>query len=316
MKKLILLLSGLLLLSGGIVYSQNTYNVVVFSEDGEPFFAFLNGIRQNDKPETNIRVTGLNSEALNVRIVFENKANPQLKQNFMLEPGFEHTINIKRNLKKVIKMRYFGKAPLNETIATDITNIPYHTTETPSKTEVATNSPNTTTVITTKTETTGNPDKGSVTINMGGINMNVNTDANPTETKSETITSTTVISGTGNTTGTSPKTETTGAPQVVPNQGCMGTTTATEFSKIKKSISGIAFSDTKMSTAKLATKNNCLSVEQVSEICKLFSMDEDRLMYAKYAYDYCSDKRNYYNVGSTFSFSTTIDELNRFLEKK
>lgn len=321
MKKITLLLF-VMVLFGGALLAQNTYNVVVFSEDGEPFFAFVNGIKQNDKPETNIRVTGLNSEVLNVRIVFENKANPQLKQNFMLEPGFEHTVTIKRNLKKVIKMRYFGKAPLSETVAGDVTTIPYHTTEntTPPITtkQESVNSSNTTTVITTKTETTGSPGNGngSVTINMGGINMNVNTGSNPIETKSETVTSTTVISGSSNTTGTPPKTESIGSQVVVPDQGCLGVTTATEFTKIKKSISSIAFSDTKMSTAKLATKNNCLSVEQISEICKLFSMDDDRLEYAKYAYNYCNDKRNYYNVGSSFSFSTTLEEFNHFLEKK
>ena len=37
-------------------YAQNTYNVVIFSEDGEPFFVYANGIRQNDKPETNVKI--------------------------------------------------------------------------------------------------------------------------------------------------------------------------------------------------------------------------------------------------------------------
>lgn len=75
------------------------------------------------------------------------------------------------------------------------------------------------------------------------------------------------------------------------------------------------FSDTKMSTAKVATKNACLSVKQVMEIAKLFSMDDDKLAYAKFAYDRCVDKANYYQVGEIFAFSTTTDELNKFLDK-
>jgi hypothetical protein len=75
------------------------------------------------------------------------------------------------------------------------------------------------------------------------------------------------------------------------------------------------FSDTKMSTAKVATKNSCLSVSQVKEICKLFSMDDDKLTYAKYAYDYCVDKANYYQVSEVFAFSSTTDEFNKFLEQ-
>ena len=90
---------------------------------------------------------------------------------------------------------------------------------------------------------------------------------------------------------------------------------AGSFTKMKESIEAKPFSDTKMSTAKVATKNNCLSVNQVKEIAKLFSMDEDKLTYAKFAYNYCIDKANYYQVGDVFSFSTTTDELNEFLSK-
>jgi hypothetical protein len=90
---------------------------------------------------------------------------------------------------------------------------------------------------------------------------------------------------------------------------------AANFDKMKQSVEAKPFSDTKMSTAKVATKNSCLSTNQIKEICSLFSMDEDKLTYAKYAYDYCVDKANYYQVGDIFSFSTTTDDFNEFLEK-
>ena len=45
-----------------------------------------------------------------------------------------------------------------------------------------------------------------------------------------------------------------------------------DFETMKKSVESKPFSDTKMSTAKIATKNNCLSVNQVKEISKLFSV--------------------------------------------
>ena len=44
-------------------------------------------------------------------------------------------------------------------------------------------------------------------------------------------------------------------------------------------------------------------------------MDEDKLTYAKFAYDSCVDKGNYYTVSELFSFSTTTYEFNEFLEK-
>jgi hypothetical protein len=84
---------------------------------------------------------------------------------------------------------------------------------------------------------------------------------------------------------------------------------------MKQSVESKPFSETKLSTAKVATKNNCLSVNQIKEICKLFSMDEDKLAYAKYAYEFCTEKGNYYQVSDVFSFSSSADELNAFLDK-
>ena len=44
-------------------------------------------------------------------------------------------------------------------------------------------------------------------------------------------------------------------------------------------------------------------------------MDDDKLTYAKYAYNNCLDKANYYQVSEIFSFSATTVELNKFLEQ-
>ena len=70
-----------------------------------------------------------------------------------------------------------------------------------------------------------------------------------------------------------------------------------------------------MSTAKVATSNACLSVSQIKTLTSLFTMDEDKLSYAKYAYDHCIDKANYYQVSEAFKFSSTTDELNAFLTR-
>ena len=43
-----------------IVIAQSTSNLVIFSEDGYKFFIILNGIRQNEVAQTNVKVMGLN----------------------------------------------------------------------------------------------------------------------------------------------------------------------------------------------------------------------------------------------------------------
>ena len=332
MKKSLLLFAAIILSGlGGI--AQN-YNLVIFSEDGDPFYAIVNGIRQNDKPETNVRITGLNSEALSIRVEFKDPALPKLKQSMMGEGGFEHTIRIKKSVKKELKLQYFGKVELAEAPKSGASTVAYHTSENtisenaePTHNSTGSNDNNHTTVTTTSTSTqvNSNPDNVSLNINMGGagINMNISgMDGNMNgveSTSSTTVTTKTTSSSSGvvsnNNQSASAKTTTKTQPVApVTKGGCSVAMTTTSFDQMKKSIADKPFSDTKMSTAKIATKNNCVSVSQVKQICALFSMDEEKLEYAKYAYDFCVDKGNYYQVSEAFSFSGTTDDFNKFLE--
>lgn len=350
MKKSMLLVAAILL-TGLAGFAQSTYNLVVFSEDGLPFYAIVNGIKQNDKPETNVKVTGLNSEVLNLRVEFTDPALPKLKQNMMPEIGFEHTINIKRNVKKVMKLQYFGKVALADAPKSNASTVAYHTSENSNtgssnayntsntsnqqiNTSTSVNDGGSNTSVssttTTTTRTNGNPDNVSVNINVGGAGINMNVGGLETQgtmqtTSSTTVTKTSSSSSSSSGTNTTPNKSTVksnpnpvndASTQPVSNYGCSTAMSSVNYDKMKKSVEDKPFSDTKMSTAKLATKNNCLSVSQIKGICALFNMDDEKLTYAKYAYDYCVDKGNYYQVSEAFTFSGTTDEFNSFLEGK
>ena len=45
-------------------------NVILFTENGEKFTAILNGLRQNEKPETNVKITDLNAEWYKLKVIF------------------------------------------------------------------------------------------------------------------------------------------------------------------------------------------------------------------------------------------------------
>lgn len=308
----------------------------------------MNGIRQNDKAESNVKVTGL-SPNISVRIEFEDKALPQIKQNMFLEGGLEHTAKIKRDLKKQVKLRYFGQTPITNS-NDGISTVAYHTTENPVQNNNANVNVNTnasgsgnvqnngnTTITTTTTTTTTKANTGTngnenvnVNINMGGvgINMNVNgmgagmdmSGGNMNSTTSTTVTTTSSSSSSSSNSSSTGeqsqgKTNTTQMSNTPVKAACTMAMSQASFDKMKQSVESKPFSETKMSTAKVATKNSCLSVNQVMSICKLFSMDEDKLTYAKFAYDYCVDKANYYQVSEVFSFSATTEEFNKFLEQ-
>jgi hypothetical protein len=339
MKKSIFLFASLILFGLNSI-AQETYNLIIFSEEGDGFYAFVNGVRQNDKPETNVKITGLTAEALSLRVEFENKAFPKLKQNMMGEPGFEHTVRIKTNTKKEQKLQYFGKVALADAPKSSASTVAYHSAENPiansgSQYNTAGEDLGNTTITTTSTSTTTKvnsnpPNDISLNINMGGagINMNVNgmdgTQGSHTSSSSTTVvtktssssSSSSSTSGGSLNSNTKTSTKTTASAQPAVTNTCKTAMNGVSFDKMKKSVEDKPFSDTKMSTAKLATKNACLSVAQIKDICTLFSMDEDKLTYAKYAYDYCIEKSNYYQVSEIFSFSATTDEFNKFLEAK
>ncbi len=327
MKTRLIFLSSFLLINL-LTFSQKV-NLVIFSEDGDKFFAFVNGIRQNDKAESNVKVTDVTPN-ISLRIEFEDKTLPQLKQSMALEPGFEHTAKIKRDMKKQLKLRYFGQVPLEEATTNNVPVVAYHTSENAvsdnynTSTQIGgTNTYTSTTTTTHVNNTNQNPNDVSININLGGagLNMNVNGLNNNTNSNIQTTTSTTVSSSSTSTYNEPRKinkpssSNQTQVEPVATVAGCKTAMSAANFDKMKQSVEAKPFSDTKMSTAKVATKNSCLSANQIKEICSLFSMDEDKLTYAKYAYDYCVDKANYYQVGDIFSFSTTTDDFNEFLEK-
>lgn len=321
MKKQILLLTGLLMLSIAAI-AQNEMNLVVFSEDGDLFYAYINGVRQNDSPQPNVKITGLTSPNLSLRIEFNDKALPQLKQNMALEMGYEHTAKIKRDMKKQLKLRYFGQTPLGSG-SSGLNTVAYHNTENPVYNvapEGSTESSTGGSTVTT-TQITGYSTAPSVNISMNGVGVNMNVSGmDPNSGNMTTVTSTTVTSSSSSSSASGQNNSHGGArhkkyPDPV-STDCRITMSAADFSNLKKSVESKPFSDTKMSTARVATKNACLSSAQISEICRLFNMDDDKLAYAKFAFDYCGDKANFYKVGEVFSFSSTNDELNKFLEEK
>ena len=48
----------------------------------------------------------------------------------------------------------------------------------------------------------------------------------------------------------------------------------------------------------------------------LFSFEDSKLQYAKYAYTYTFDLGNYYKVNDAFTFEMSIEELNEYISKQ
>ncbi len=90
-----------------------------------------------------------------------------------------------------------------------------------------------------------------------------------------------------------------------------------EFSLVKESVNKQSFNATKVTVAKqVISAKKCYTAQQIKEIMKLFSFEDSRIEIAKYAWDFCIDKQNYFNVNDAFTFSSSIEELNKFIQSK
>lgn len=323
MKKTMLFL-GLMLFAFS-VRSQTT-NAIVFTENGEKFTAILNGLRQNDKPETNVKITGLNAEFYKLKVIFDNTALGEKNFNMALQFGTETTYSIRKNNKGEYVLRFLSSVPLAEAPSSppSQTVVVYNTS--PAPVPVSNQGQVTqTTTTTTTTHGTGDPDNVSLNmgINMGGeggnISLNVSgMDVNSSETTVVHQTTTTSSTTTSSSTPVHDYPSTPApAPVYLPGYsraiGCPMPMSREDFASLKQTISSKTFEDTRMTIAKQVVSDRCLFVSQAKEIAQLFTFEESKLDFAKYAYDHTYDVGNYFKMNDVFTFETSIEELNQYI---
>ena len=306
MKKicLIILLCGIYTLG----FAQ-TNDIVVYSEKGEEFTVFVNGVKQNDPPAPNVRARNITGTSYQVRVQFVNPAIPELTQRlYTEEKNVDITLAVKQNNKGKWSLAYRGETPRVAEVQ-QTTPAHHHRNNLPAQNSTINMNVNdgreSVNMNMTITENSMSIQAGagqeSVNINMN-MNMGGNVSTNVT-------TTTTTSSSHGNSYHQSHPGQTYGN-----NTKCTYPMSASDFSDAKNSIQSKTFSDTKMTLAKQISKGSCLSSEQVREIMKLFTMDNDRLEFAKYAYDFVFDSNKYYMVNDAFSYSSSVNELHKYLE--
>jgi len=89
---------------------------------------------------------------------------------------------------------------------------------------------------------------------------------------------------------------------------------AGDFNRALSTIRNESFENSKLNTAKQITSSNRLCVSQIVQICNLFSFEQTKLDFAKYAYRYCADPNNYFQLNDVFSFAPSKDELRKYIE--
>lgn len=323
----------------GAAYFNAQNNLVLFAENGEKFHLFLNGVKQNLDPETNVKVVDLIHPTYKLKVVFEDKAKGIVDQTIYLMDGGENVKNkefvssVKLTGKGVYKIRPVSVADISDTKpSADQTVVHYSTTEpTPSDNHEINSNVNTnvntsgvnTHVQVTETTTQTNGMNTNVGVNVGGVGININVNdnmggmnSNSTVT-SQTITTSSSSSGTDNYTHQNINSQNNGGTKTqaeTSTGACTKPMSSSAFNEAKTSISSKSFDETKLKVAKQVIENNCLSSSQVKEIMLLFSFEETRLDLAKHAYSHTFDRNNYYKLNDAFTFETSVDDLDEYIK--
>ncbi len=278
-----------------MVYAQKHGALTIFSEDGDKFFLVLNGEKQNNSGQVNIRIEELPQPYYNAKIIFQDSSIMPISKNNLLIADAD---GVMKDVTYRIRRDKAGKAKLNYYSMIDVepdfvppSNVYVHRYGHPPREHVS---------VTTTTTTSTNPVSASVSVN--GLNMQVNIN-DPGYSETVTTTSTTSHSNSNN------------GYNSTSRRGCTGSTgmRSTDFSAALKTIADASFDESKLSTSKSIVSSNCLTSAQVVQVCEVFGFEETKLAFAKYAYKYVTDPSNYFKVNNVFSFSSSKDELNDYI---
>lgn len=316
----------MILLSVGLTVNSQKSNLVFYSEQGDPFYLYLNSVQQNVGPLSNVMISDLPEANYKLRIQFEDAALGEISKNLMFGQGTETSYVIRQGNNDEWVIRYVKEVPVAQAPAppADRSVIVFRTEPPVQQGKVTQASSTTTTATTTVNET---EEGGSMGVSVSDpsttviINMNVGGVTNTSSSSSSTSTS--VISSSTTTTVSEPDPQPVAVieepmPAPIPGYsgpiGCQWPMSPIDFTNVKNSISSKAFEDSKYTIAKQVLNSNCLLTSQVKEIMLLFSFEETRLDFAKFAYGRTYDIGNYYQLNDAFTFESTIDELNEYIE--
>lgn len=82
-----------------------------------------------------------------------------------------------------------------------------------------------------------------------------------------------------------------------------------QVDEIVRHLNEEKFDDRRMEIAKLCVYICPVSVWGLARMAETFSFDDRRLDFLLYAYDYCPDRENYYQLRSSLTFGTNADKL-------
>lgn len=265
-------------------FSQRINNLVVFSNEGEPFTLIMNGERYNETPQTRVRVTGLTLKEYQVRLIFKN---PKLKDHdtklTFFSTGWECEFALNPHGRKRHTMDFFTQKRMEGF------DQPQNTSS---------------------SNTIQNTGSDNTNISQNNTGSGGSYTVVPTETVSSAPVNT-VMTGPGMTPVNQP-----GNPVYVnTNDGSINVNMGNEQYQLYKNDIIKQVGDVAREAKALAMlKNNLLTTVQVKDAMSLLSSEKTKLAFAKRAYHHTRDRENYNLIVDAFPDQASKDDLEKFIQ--
>ena len=302
-----------------LVNATGLGSLTVFSQNGDKFFLFLDGVKQNEEARSDIRVQEIPGLYYNAKIVFKNASLPPIvKNNLYISDGEDVLMDAAYRLRR----DKTGKPKLNfysmKTVQPNFIPAPglfvynfgnpdviagYSQPEVPKK-AVASNV------------------KGSIS-NIKITNVDDKPKASVKPPTAKTVKKPIVdkpsveIKAAAPVKSIPPKTiynKEAESVKIEDNKKCNGWPMGkADLAAALKAVEAAGKDEDKLITAKELITSNCLLVSQVKEFCVLFKTEKTKLAFAKFAYKFTSDKKNYTELQKLFSQETNRKELEKFI---
>lgn len=89
-----------------------------------------------------------------------------------------------------------------------------------------------------------------------------------------------------------------------------------DIKDLKKRAIDISFDNQILDFLRSTIKKGWLYSEDVAMLLGAFSFDNNRLSFAKFAYDYTVDKHKYYTLSNSFDFSSNYNDLMNYIKNR
>lgn len=109
-------------------------------------------------------------------------------------------------------------------------------------------------------------------------------------------------------------------PNPYPNQpvGCpqRQPMAARDFADALATVKKQSFDDTKLKIARQIIAANCMSTNQIVEMTRLLTFERNKLDFAQFAFDFCTDPSLYFKVNDVFNFSSSAEALTQYIQNR